>query len=145
MALISPEGRIVRVNRSLCTLLGFGPNELIGRTVQDLTHPADALEPYEALLGADAERVSHPIVDLGTTTIPHMTRILDTVDSTIRPAASRTSTAGAGSAAPERWSAAGSCVTGSTPATPSGRSPSSAERYPTRTCPRRRRRHSVRW
>ena len=50
----------------------------------DLTHPADALEPYEALLGADAQRVSHPIVDLGTTTIPHMTRILDTVDSTIR-------------------------------------------------------------
>ena len=44
MALISPEGRIVRVNRSLCTLLGFGPNELIGRTVQDLTHPADLPE-----------------------------------------------------------------------------------------------------
>ena len=41
MALISPEGRIVRVNRSLCTLLGFGADELVGRTVQDLTHPAD--------------------------------------------------------------------------------------------------------
>jgi PAS domain S-box-containing protein/diguanylate cyclase (GGDEF)-like protein len=44
MALISAEGRIVRVNRSLCTLLGFGADELIGRTVQDLTHPADLPE-----------------------------------------------------------------------------------------------------
>jgi PAS domain S-box-containing protein/diguanylate cyclase (GGDEF)-like protein len=41
MALISAEGRIVRVNRSLCALLGFGADELLGRTVQDLTHPAD--------------------------------------------------------------------------------------------------------
>ena len=49
----------------------------------DLTHPADALEPYDGLLGEDAWRVSHPIVDLGTTTIPHMTRILDDVDSAI--------------------------------------------------------------
>ena len=49
----------------------------------DLTHPADALEPYEGLLGEDAWRVSHPIVDLGTTTIPHMTRILDDVDSAL--------------------------------------------------------------
>jgi PAS domain S-box-containing protein/diguanylate cyclase (GGDEF)-like protein len=41
MALISAEGRLVRVNRSLCALLGFGADELVGRTVQDLTHPAD--------------------------------------------------------------------------------------------------------
>jgi PAS domain S-box-containing protein/diguanylate cyclase (GGDEF)-like protein len=41
MALISPEGRLVRVNRSLCALLGFGAHELVGRMVQDLTHPAD--------------------------------------------------------------------------------------------------------
>ena len=44
MALISAEGRIVRVNRSLCALLGFGADELVGRTVQDLTHPADLPE-----------------------------------------------------------------------------------------------------
>ena len=49
----------------------------------DLTHPADALEPYDRLLDDGARRVSHPIVDLGTTTIPHMTRILDDVDSAI--------------------------------------------------------------
>jgi PAS domain S-box-containing protein/diguanylate cyclase (GGDEF)-like protein len=41
MALISAEGRLVRVNRSLCSLLGFGADELIGRLVQDLTHPAE--------------------------------------------------------------------------------------------------------
>ena len=41
MALISAEGRLVRVNRTLCALLGFGADELVGRMVQDLTHPAD--------------------------------------------------------------------------------------------------------
>lgn len=49
----------------------------------DLTHPADALEPYDRLLAEDTRRVSHPIVDLGTTTIPHMGRILDDVDAAI--------------------------------------------------------------
>ena len=41
MALLSPDGRLVRVNRSLCALLGFGAHELVGRMVQDLTHPDD--------------------------------------------------------------------------------------------------------
>jgi protein-tyrosine phosphatase len=50
------------------------------RVFVDLTHPADLLEPYEAHLGDGARRVSHPIVDFGTTTIPHMTRILDDID-----------------------------------------------------------------
>ena len=49
----------------------------------DLTHPGDPLEPYARLLDGGATRVAHPIVDLGTTTIPHMTRILDDVDATI--------------------------------------------------------------
>jgi hypothetical protein len=49
----------------------------------DLTHPADCLEPYERLIGPGATRVAHPIVDLGTTTIPHMTRILDEVDAAL--------------------------------------------------------------
>lgn len=48
----------------------------------DLTHPGDPLEPYGRLLDG-ARRVSHPIVDLGTTTIPHMARILDDVDAAI--------------------------------------------------------------
>ena len=52
-------------------------------TFVDLTHPADALAPYEHLLPADGRRIAHPIVDLGTTTIPHMTRILDDVDAAL--------------------------------------------------------------
>ena len=49
----------------------------------DLTHPADPLEPYERHLGDGALRVSHPIVDFGTPTIPRMTRILDDIDQAI--------------------------------------------------------------
>jgi protein-tyrosine phosphatase len=52
-------------------------------TFVDLTHPADALPPYEHLLPADGRRIAHPIVDLGTTTVPHMTRILDDVDAAL--------------------------------------------------------------
>lgn len=52
-------------------------------TFVDLTHPADALAPYEHMLGVKAGRIPHPIVDLGTTTVPHMTRILDDVDSAL--------------------------------------------------------------
>jgi protein-tyrosine phosphatase len=53
------------------------------KTFVDLTHPADALAPYEHLLAADVTRIPHPIVDLGTTTVPHMTRILDDVDAAL--------------------------------------------------------------
>jgi PAS domain S-box-containing protein/diguanylate cyclase (GGDEF)-like protein len=63
MALISAEGRLVRVNRSLCGLLGFSPDELLGRMVQDLTHPADL--PHEEMRrGLVLER--RVIVDQGT-------------------------------------------------------------------------------
>jgi hypothetical protein len=54
----------------------------------DLTHPADPLEPYELWLGPGTRRVAHPIVDMGTTTIPHMVRILDDVDGAIGAGAS---------------------------------------------------------
>jgi PAS domain S-box-containing protein/diguanylate cyclase (GGDEF)-like protein len=63
MALISAEGRLVRVNRSLCGLLGFSPDELLGRMVQDLTHPAD-LPDEEVRRGLVLER--RVIVDQGT-------------------------------------------------------------------------------
>jgi protein tyrosine phosphatase len=49
----------------------------------DLTHPADPLESYAQFLSDGVRRVAHPIVDLGTTTIPHMARILDDVDAAI--------------------------------------------------------------
>ncbi len=50
----------------------------------DLTHPADGLEPYERLLESPAIRVAHPIVDMGTTTVPHMSRILDDIDAALQ-------------------------------------------------------------
>jgi predicted protein tyrosine phosphatase len=49
----------------------------------DLTHPADPLDPYDRWLGSDALRIAQPIEDMGTTTIPHMARILDEVDAAI--------------------------------------------------------------
>lgn len=52
-------------------------------TFVDLTHPADALAPYEHLLPERGRRIAHPIVDLGTTTVPHMTRILDDLDAAL--------------------------------------------------------------
>ena len=63
MALLSPEGRLVRVNRSLCALLGFGADELVGRMVQDLTHPDD-LPDEEVRRRLVLER--RVIVDRGT-------------------------------------------------------------------------------
>lgn len=63
MALISVEGRLVRVNRSLCTLLGYAPTELLERTVEDLTHPADLAEEEERRRLVLGRRV---IVDRGT-------------------------------------------------------------------------------
>jgi PAS domain S-box-containing protein/diguanylate cyclase (GGDEF)-like protein len=41
MALVAADGRLVRVNRALCALLGFTAEELLQRTVQDLTHPEE--------------------------------------------------------------------------------------------------------
>jgi protein-tyrosine phosphatase len=63
--------------RRLCAFERHGVTVFV-----DLTHPADPLEPYERLLDGSS-RVSHPIVDLGTPTIPHMARILDDIDAVI--------------------------------------------------------------
>lgn len=41
MALVSPEGRWLRVNRALCDLVGYTDAELLARTFQDITHPDD--------------------------------------------------------------------------------------------------------
>jgi PAS domain S-box-containing protein len=41
MALVSPEGRWIKVNRALCQLIGYTAEELYERTFQDLTHPDD--------------------------------------------------------------------------------------------------------
>ncbi len=41
VALLSPEGRWLRVNRKLCDIVGYPPAELLQKTFQDITHPED--------------------------------------------------------------------------------------------------------
>jgi PAS domain S-box-containing protein len=41
MALVAPNGRFLRVNRSLCEITGYPQAELLRRTFQDITHPED--------------------------------------------------------------------------------------------------------
>jgi PAS domain S-box-containing protein len=49
MALINPDGRLKRVNRSLCQMLGYTEKEIKGLTVQDLTHPDDRAKTFAML------------------------------------------------------------------------------------------------
>jgi PAS domain S-box-containing protein len=44
MALMSPDGRPIRVNRTLCEMVGYSEQELLKLNWRDLTHPDD-LEP----------------------------------------------------------------------------------------------------
>lgn len=41
MALVSPEGKWLRVNHSVCEITGYSEAELLKRTFQDITHPED--------------------------------------------------------------------------------------------------------
>ena len=41
VALASPEGRWLKVNRALCKLVGYTEAELLTRSFQDITHPED--------------------------------------------------------------------------------------------------------
>ena len=41
MALVGPDGRFLRTNRSLRELLGYPEEELLGKTFQDITYPDD--------------------------------------------------------------------------------------------------------
>jgi diguanylate cyclase (GGDEF)-like protein/PAS domain S-box-containing protein len=49
MALVSPEGRILQVNPSLCRLSGYSEQDLLGRDSQDFTHPDDREASYALL------------------------------------------------------------------------------------------------
>lgn len=44
MALVSPEGKWIKVNNSLCNILGYERSELMTLTFQDITHPDDLNE-----------------------------------------------------------------------------------------------------
>jgi len=41
MALTSPDGRFIRVNRALCEIVGYTAEELLKLTFEDITHPDD--------------------------------------------------------------------------------------------------------
>ena len=41
IAHVDLEGRFVRINRSLCEILGYPENELVGRSVKDISYPQD--------------------------------------------------------------------------------------------------------
>ncbi len=49
MALVDLDGRILQVNRSVCDLLGYTRGELIGKTIEDVTHPDDLDADIEQL------------------------------------------------------------------------------------------------
>jgi two-component system, sensor histidine kinase and response regulator len=42
MALVSPDARWIRLNAALCSILGYQPEELLGRTISEISHPEDA-------------------------------------------------------------------------------------------------------
>jgi PAS domain S-box-containing protein len=58
MALVAPDGRMKRVNRVACEMLGRGPDDLEGRHIGEITHPDDAdadRKRLEAMLGGRSE------------------------------------------------------------------------------------------
>jgi PAS domain S-box-containing protein len=57
MALVALDGRWLRVNRALCEIVGYAEPELLTKTFQDITHPADLARDVEAHRKLLAEEV----------------------------------------------------------------------------------------
>ena len=56
MALVSPTGRWLKVNRALCKLLGYRPSELYQKSFQDITHDLDLdLNQLNRTLGGEIQ------------------------------------------------------------------------------------------
>ncbi len=49
IALVSLEGKYLRVNQSLCRLMGYSAEDLMELTFQDITHPEDLSEDLDLL------------------------------------------------------------------------------------------------
>jgi diguanylate cyclase (GGDEF)-like protein/PAS domain S-box-containing protein len=49
MAIVSPEGRWLRANRALAELTGYPPEQLVGMSYADITHPDDLPKDLHAL------------------------------------------------------------------------------------------------
>jgi diguanylate cyclase (GGDEF)-like protein/PAS domain S-box-containing protein/hemerythrin-like metal-binding protein len=41
MAIVAPDGTWLKVNNALCAMMGYAPQQLMGMTFQDITHPDD--------------------------------------------------------------------------------------------------------
>ncbi|HEV7405961.1 MAG TPA: PAS domain S-box protein [Chthoniobacteraceae bacterium] len=59
MAVVSPEGRWLKVNAYLCEMLGYEEEELLGMTFQELTHPEDLAIEQPYLLKLTAGAIDH--------------------------------------------------------------------------------------
>jgi two-component system sensor histidine kinase/response regulator len=46
MAMVSPDGRFIRVNDSLCAMLGYQKPEMLSMMFQDITHPDDLEQDF---------------------------------------------------------------------------------------------------
>lgn len=46
MALVSPSGQWLTINRSLCALLGYSDEELLAKSFDDISHPDDAAATF---------------------------------------------------------------------------------------------------
>ncbi|MBT8226941.1 MAG: PAS domain S-box protein [Dactylosporangium sp.] len=52
MVIIGPDNRIIQANPAIATMLGYAPDDMVGRTVDSLWHPdtpKDTAEQYESL------------------------------------------------------------------------------------------------
>ncbi len=56
MSITSLDGRLQRVNAALCELVGRDPEELVGSSVAELTHPDDRAADHEAMTLMRASR-----------------------------------------------------------------------------------------
>ena len=61
MALSAPQGRLIKVNRTLCELTGYTESQMFRLTFRDITHPEDVdadLEHVKRLLCGEGDRYS---------------------------------------------------------------------------------------
>jgi len=49
MAFVNPEGRWIKANHALCEMLGYSEEELVHRTIAEVTHPDDIATDLEQL------------------------------------------------------------------------------------------------
>ncbi|CRI63704.1 putative PAS/PAC sensor hybrid histidine kinase [Thiocapsa sp. KS1] len=59
IAMVAPDGRWLRVNERLCHILGYGAEELLGLTFQDITHPDDLEMDLDSVRRVLAEEIDH--------------------------------------------------------------------------------------